>query len=51
MEEWVMGLVANQMVIEMCYKMKQTIENKAEQKRSRRQKDNKKSDSDYKIKH
>ena len=37
-----MGLVANQMVIEMCYKMKQTIENKVEQKRSRRQKVNKK---------
>lgn len=37
-----MGLVANQMVIEMCYKMKRTIENKVEQKRSRRQKDNNK---------
>ena len=37
-----MGLAANQMVIEMCCKMKQTIENKVEQKRSRRQKDNNK---------
>lgn len=29
-----MGLIANAMVIEMCYKVKQTIENRKERRRS-----------------